>query len=394
MDALRPSSAHCWTRCQGAPALIESLNLPPTESWYAAEGTAAHELAAWCLEQGREPDERLGETIEVTRRDGEEPFQFEVTEEMTRAVSHYIEAVRREAHGESLTVEQELDVTPIIPVENRRGTADAVIMPGDEDRPLQIWDLKYGKGVAVSPEENDQLTIYAAAFVYEFAEMFGPWNRVRMVIHQPRLGAPAEWEVDADTLMTRAQDIHEKACEALGTEVGDNLNPGEEQCRFCPAKAHCPALTEAVNQAVDQDWDVVDGISLPATELKALAERRKLVPLVEQWANAVRNRVQELLEAGQPVPDFKLVQGRRGHRKWSDNTAAEQQLKHWRLRKDQMYDMKLISPAQAEKVVSEQRFEKLIQQGLVTQNEGKPTVAPADDPRPAYEPNAMFDNVE
>ncbi|MNV60229.1 hypothetical protein D3C71_1526840 [compost metagenome] len=55
-----------------------------------------------------------------------------------------------------------------------------------------------------------------------------------------------------------------------------------------------------------------------------------------------------------------------------------------RLKVDQMYDFKLISPTTAEKVLKEanpRKWNKL--QPLIGRSDGKPSVAPASDKRPA-----------
>ncbi|MGJ7321623.1 DUF2800 domain-containing protein, partial [Morganella morganii] len=68
----------------------------------------------------------------------------------------------------------------------------------------------------------------------------------------------------------------------------------------------------------------------------------------------------------------------------------------FRLKQDQMYSMKVISPTQAEKLIkkdSPRRWTKL--EALITRSDGKPTVAPETDPRPALviNPETDFDDV-
>ena len=121
--------------------------------------------------------------------------------------------------------------------------------------------------------------------------------------------------------------------------------------------------------------------------------------LIEAWCKAVRAKVEAELLAGNSVPGFKLVQGRRGARKWADLTAAEQALKAMRLKVEEMYDLSLISPTTAEKLhkagtIGPRQWPKL--QTLVVQPEGMPSVAPESDKRPALAVQASadeFDNV-
>ncbi|RYF45629.1 MAG: DUF2800 domain-containing protein, partial [Comamonadaceae bacterium] len=96
--------------------------------------------------------------------------------------------------------------------------------------------------------------------------------------------------------------------------------------------------------------------------------------------------VETRLLAGQPVPGFKLVQGKKGNRQWTSKEEAEALLKAMRVKHDQMYDYTVISPTTAEKlakaeVIGPRQWPKVV--ALITQSEGKPSVAPESDKRPA-----------
>jgi tRNA pseudouridine-54 N-methylase len=92
------------------------------------------------------------------------------------------------------------------------------------------------------------------------------------------------------------------------------------------------------------------------------------------------------------VDGWKLVQGKQGHRKWADPAAAEALFKSMRLRQDEMYDLALISPTTAEKVLktSPKRWERV--QPHIVRAEGKPSVAPATDKRPALAVQSVADD--
>jgi hypothetical protein len=174
--------------------------------------------------------------------------------------------------------------------------------------------------------------------------------------------------------------------------MGD-LEPGESQCRWCRAKATCPALAQRVT-------DEFEAVPAPNAETDArLAQAMGNVELIEGWCKAVRAETERRLLAGQPVPGFKLVEGRRGARKWADEKEVEAALKSMRLRDDQMYDFSLISPTSAEKLhktgtIGPRQWPKLAD--LITQSDGKPSVAPESDKRPAIAVAAIeseFSNV-
>ena len=83
-----------------------------------------------------------------------------------------------------------------------------------------------------------------------------------------------------------------------------------------------------------------------------------------------------------------------GARKWSDANEAETTLKAMRLKVDEMYDKKIISPTTAEKLakagtLGDTQWEKI--QALIVRPEGKPSIAAGSDPRPALSFNTVED---
>jgi hypothetical protein len=118
------------------------------------------------------------------------------------------------------------------------------------------------------------------------------------------------------------------------------------------------------------------------------------VGMVEDWCKAVRAEVERRLLAGQTVDGYKLVEGRRGNRTWSDEGAVEKLFKSFRLRQEEMYDLKLISATKAEKLLKEnpKRWAKTEQ--LITRSDGKPSVAPATDKRPAMDVKPVLDDFQ
>ncbi|MFX6357412.1 DUF2800 domain-containing protein, partial [Acinetobacter baumannii] len=82
---------------------------------------------------------------------------FTVDAEMVENVQVYLDAVRAQAEGNELLVEQRVDFSEFIGVEGSFGTSDVVILTETE---IQVHDLKYGKGVKVDAEENEQTSLY------------------------------------------------------------------------------------------------------------------------------------------------------------------------------------------------------------------------------------------
>ena len=90
---------------------------------------------------------------------------------------------------------------------------------------------------------------------------------------------------------------------------------------------------------------------MKVTDAPWLAACLGKVDLIEDWCKAVRAEVENRLASGQEVPGYKLVAGKRGNRAWGDPVAVEDLLKNrFRLKTEEMYDFKLISPTSAEKL--------------------------------------------
>lgn len=377
--------------CPGSAVL--GADAPRSSNEYSAWGTACHSLAADALQRGDSVYEQaLGGTISA---DG---FQFDIDEEMVAVARTHTDYVRDAAgHDGTVLVEQLVWFGRHLNVrEDAFGTADALIVRGDE---LIVVDLKTGRGVAVDPADNAQLMAYALGCL-EIAEAVADITRVRLVIVQPRAGGVKEHDLPVEDLLSWARDhaapAAQRVMEAVGAFAEHHLNPGEHQCRFCPAKATCPALRAEVADTVigfsppaSPDEFAIQPVLMPCEDSGAdwLSACLSKVDLIEDWCKAVRVEAQRRLSDGEDVPGYKLVAGKRGARAWTDAASVEDLLrKKFRLTVEQAYDLKLISPTTAEKLVKAsvlgpRQWERL--QELVHQPSGKPHVAPVSDPRPA-----------
>lgn len=411
---LSPSGAHRWVPCPGSAVL--ELGRESATSRYAAEGTAAHEIAAAALRAGTDAVAYIGRTVEA---DG---FTFTVDDDMARGIQSYLNLVRQvEAEtGGTLRVEQPLPIGDLTGEKDATGTGDAIILTDDT---VVVIDLKFGMGERVDAEGNQQLGMYGLGALDAY-DILGEFDRVRMIICQPRVDHVSEWVQTREELNILRGEIATAAlrirdADDPGVDIADFLNPGEKQCRWCKAKPICPAL-RALNAAVmfsDATADEFDDMtkvakagadpevfavlspSLVGQIARADAEMvAKLLPykdLALTWWNALQARADELVLSGIPVAGFKAVQGKQGNRAWVDTDAAEAALKSMRLKHDQMYDYKLISPTTAEKILakdSPKRWKTL--QPLISRAEGKPTVVPASDKRPAIQVTPVADDFD
>lgn len=372
---LSPSSAHRWAACPGSVAMCRGI--PNTSSEFAAWGTAAHALAEICLNDQFEPVAFLGEVLKDTTA--------RVDQEMVDCVAEYVAVVRNLAAGGALLVEQRVSIEHITSEPGAGGTSDAVIFqPGE----MAIVDLKGGRGVRVDAVENKQLLMYASGALRDL-DLTGDIERVRMVIVQPRLGHVSEWVIPVAELHERIEAIRQAALVARSDDAP--RSPSADACRFCLAKASCPELRNQVMATIADDF--VDCTQPIAPQIQhridadmdnlILANCLAAVELVQGWCKAIEERAFEQLAAGLPVPGYKLVSGRRGSRAWRDEDEAEQALKSMRLKSDEMYQRKVITPTAAEKLLKDSPRKLARLQGLVTQAEGRPVIAPQTDKREA-----------
>ena len=364
---MSPSGAHRWMRCPAS--LLLEQTMPDSSSVYADEGTRAHELAAAIL-MGKPPATPVNDIS------------------MIDYVEDYTKLVREYAEGGTLLVEQRVEFSNWIDVPNSFGTSDAVIIHPDR---LTVMDLKYGMGVRVDALKNEQLMLYALGCLHEFG-WAADFSDVVMVIHMPRLNYVSEYVVSVEELVAFAERA--KAAAALALTPGAPFEPGEKQCRFCRAKAVCPALRDEVLETIGAaDASDFDEIT-PKTpqDAGALASAMSKVELVEGWCKAIRAEVERRLTANEEVPGYKLVEGRLGARRWGDEGAVAELFKTWRLKKDDVYDYSLISPTKAEKLFKEVPGKWSRLQSYIDRAPGKPSVAPATDRRPAISVTATAED--
>lgn len=407
---LSPSGAHRWAACPGSVVL--EAGKPNTSSHYARWGTVCHEVAALCLEPfakltqptdgGWYPENAEAYVGRIFTVEGHE-LEFDM--EMADCVNDYVAEVSNYWEpGDIMLVEQQVPLDHITGETGATGTSDCTILK-QRTREIVVIDLKAGKGVAVDAEENLQGIMYASGAVREHDLLYGPFDTVRIVIIQPRLQAVSEWaatDFEGWEAHLREAGITVRAAQAYPslTEAWTSafLNPGEKQCRFCKAKAECPALRGEVSKALSQtagpaSIDEFPDLTLPKQASAAagafdiasdekLAEAMRAADLVEIWLKGVRAEVERRLFDGKPVPGFKLVQGKRGHRKWTDENAVALELE---LAGVEPYEAPaLISPAAAEKKLSKAQMKALVE--WVAQPDGKPSVAKESDKRAPWSP--------
>jgi len=380
---ISPSAAPRWLRCPGSVKMADDIEEQRT-SEYAAEGTVAHHVRECCLRFGFEPEDFIGDTI------GADGFEFEVSEEMANYLRPGIEWVR-ERPGE-VWIEYRVSLDRWLP--GQFGTLDAGVVSPDL---IIINDLKYGEGVPVEAEGNEQLMTYALGFWDNVARHKTAAEDFLIVIDQPRAGGHREWRVSLPELLAHGERL-ESAYREIEAE-NPVLRAGEVQCKWCPVKDTCPELARFCAEHFDMILDDLDDDELTLADADEFTpERRANVArhanMLKQWVDRVHARVLADAVAGDPTPGLKAVKGRRGRKEWINPNAAEKYLlKRAGLpRKDIFSTPELLSPTQVERLLPKAKRQDL--ERFWTQAEGKPVLVPEDDPKPAINRTDMLDDLD
>ena len=372
---------HAELSCSGADGWMNCVQWSGNSgaNSYAAEGTCAHELASICLAMDYDATHYLGQ---VFTADG---FEFVANEDMCENVQMYLDYVR--SIPGTLLVEQRMPIEHITGELGATGTSDSVILG---DNVITIVDLKYGMGVRVEAS-GPQLAMYGASAAQEY-DYLGPFATVRVVIHQPRLNHVSEFEY------TRAEldAFVAKAAQAAAAYMvkGEDANPGEKQCRWCSKKAECPELAAQVmdtmaDTPINLGMEILPQLGsimelIDHSDNARLARCLSSADLIEGWLKAIRAKVESLLFLGVDVPGYKLVQGKRSNRAWTDDAAAMRVLKNAKVPMADRFTKKLISPTAASKLLKDSPYLARLER-VIMQSEGSPSVAKSTDKRPAID---------
>jgi hypothetical protein len=365
---------------------------------YAAEGTAAHELLEDCIKAKADP----------AKYEGKPSNGIIVDRGMADAVTvatDWFWALEPDWHESEMEVMiPELD----LPGHPGQGHIDLVAVKAGI---LYVIDYKHGQGVGVSAEGNPQLMLYALGAL---RWLRGPMqtktigalsrtiNAIKLVIIQPRLrgGEP----ITLHDLPLKALDKFVgtvgRAVKAI-REESTVRHAGEEQCHFCRAAGTCEEFARTAIDAAKLDFaDVLDGEpgQQPAAgtmSIKDLGACLSAVPLITAWVKAIEAEVTTRLMNGQPVPGFKLVEGR-SVRKWADEAALHLGLMTMPgLTVDQYAPRKLVGVTEMSKILPMKPAERQAWiDGMTTRAPGKPVVARADDKRPAMDPASVADTFD
>ena len=376
---LSSSASKRWLGCPGSVKLSE--HYPNGSSIYADEGTIAHGVAEGMISK----DDKLVQkyTVEADKFYGAHPELNGTFLEMKMILQPYVDYVFEEyaeqVHEDEaaqLMTEERVDLTEYIP--GGFGTSDVVILRQGR---LHIIDLKYGKGVSVSAEDNPQLKLYALGTLARF-DMLYDIEDVVMTIYQPRLD-----NVSTDTI--KAKDLY-----AWGEEVikpGAQLALSEDApvhagdwCQFCPARYDCK---ERARDAMELQKYLGQMVLSPEEIAEILGKIDRLTKFAEDIKDSALTKALD----GEEIPGWKVVEGRSIRKYVGSEEEIVRQCEGAGYDQALLYERKLLTITNMEKLMGKKQFAEVLG-AYVEKPEGKPTLAPESDKRPAITNNSAAED--
>ena len=356
---LSASSSHRWMNCTPSARLEREFADRETEA--AAEGTAAHALC----------EHKLRRALKMRSR---KPVSKYDCDEMDAYTDGYVEFVleqlaqaKLECADPLVLIEQRLDFSCWVP--EGFGTGDCIIAA---DKLLHIIDFKYGQGVLVDAEENLQMMLYALGALRLFDSLYDI-AEVSMSIYQPRRENVSTWTISVDELNAWAENALKPKAELAHKGEGEYL-PGS-WCQFCKAAVKCRARAEEKLQLARFEF-----APPPLLSDEEIEEILGKLDDLTKWASEIQAYAQDAaVNHGKVWRGFKLV-ATRTNRRYTDEEAVIQAAKEAGY--TDIFRKSLIPITEMEKLMSKKEFNRILGP-LVEKPQGRPTLVPVTDKRPA-----------
>lgn len=355
---LSASSAHRWLQCSPSALAVDGVADTPSDA--ALQGTAAHALAEYKLKR-------------FLKRRAKRPTSEWIDEEMETHTDDYIafvtellESAREHCPDLQVYVEQRLDYSHLAP--DGFGTGDCVIVA---EPTLQVIDLKYGMGVEVSPVENPQLMLYGLGALAAFDALYNI-EEVALSIFQPRRANVETWTISTKDLIAWGENTVKPIADLAVR--GEGAYAAGSWCQFCRIAPTCRARAESNLALAKHEF-------APPAELSIdeVTDVLAKIPELKAWASNVEAWALAQAQAGTEIPGFKVVAGR-SIRKYADETAVAEVAKAAGY--SDIWDKRLIGITAMERLMGKKVFTETLGD-LVVKPEGKPTLVPESDKRPA-----------
>lgn len=358
---LSASGSSRWLNCTASARLEEGI--PDKGSFYAYEGTLAHEIGEAIL---------LDDTGALDRHTKHELFYEGMINEVEIYTSYcqerLNELVTKDPTGADMYVEERLSLNKYIP--NGFGTCDCILVGGDS---IEIVDLKFGKGVPVDVENNSQLMLYALGAL-DFLDYLYDFKTVRMTIAQVRTLGITSFDMTVKDLRQWAEEVVKpKAVEA--DKGGTTPVPGD-WCTFCKFRNRCKPRADRLQSIVDR-YKGKD--SLSEEDIANILSNAKSI---EKWIKDIKDYALEEAMNGVQFPGWKLVEGR-SNRRIADEVGLVNTLLQEGYEEQELYKPKeLNNLTTLEKLVGAKKFSEIGDPYLIKPT-GAPTLVVESDKRPA-----------
>ena len=342
--------------CPGSVALCAKMP-PKPSSKYADEGTLLHNVMDLILTTGQTPESFVGMEYEGIK------LTTDLINEKVYPALAALDAVDPNKEMEYAT-ETRVGFGDLLP-----GVFGSTDLLGRIGNRAFILDWKFGSGVPVDAEDNPQLMFYAAAAMRtpEVQWVFDDIEEIECIIVQPP--SVKRWVTDKKRIKAFEQELLMAVKIAQLPDAPINIG---DHCRWCAAKPTCPKMTGAVDRALHAQIDILN--------VAQISNYLRQADTLEQWITDLRALAHQVLEAGKPVPGYKLV-AKRAIRQWGDEDQALVAMLNEGIPEDELTTVKVISPAQAEKILKK-HGKQLPANQVVAVSSGS-TLAEESDPRPA-----------
>lgn len=356
---LSASSSDRWIHCPPSARLCESYD--DVSSAFAAEGTDAHTLCEYRLRTAL--GEKVDNPIENLTWYNEE--MDECANDYADYVIGIVEAIKQTGITPTVLVEQRVDFSRW--VDEGFGTADCIVIANGV---LNIVDYKHGKGVEVSAIRNSQMMLYALGAL-EIIDCIYDINEVQMTIFQPRKSNVSVYKTSKNELLEWADGVLAQQAKLAFEGQGD-FSCGE-WCRFCKAKAECRERANANLELARYEFQ--EPVLLSDDEI---AEILGKVDALSAWASDIKEFALQQAISGKEWTGWKLVEGR-SVRKYSNESAVAVIVENAGF---DPYEKKVIGITAMQKMLGKSRFDELLS-SFIEKPQGKPTLVPESDKRPA-----------
>lgn len=356
---LSASSSHRWLNCPPSARLCE--NYEDKGSEYAAEGRSAHMLCEY----------KLKVALGIRAKDPTADLSF-YNAEMEDCANGYaayilelVEMAKQSCADPVVLIEQRLDFSKY--VEGGFGTGDCLVIA---DGTLHIVDYKHGQGVLVEAEDNTQMKLYALGALEIFDGIYDI-DTVSMTIYQPRRDNVSIYTVFKESLYQWAEEILKPTAELAYAGDGE-FNCGE-WCLFCKVKHECRARAERNLELSRYDFKLP-----PLLEDDEVEDILGKIDGLISWASDIKDYALQAALGGKQWNGWKLVEGR-SNRRYTDEAAVADAVSAAGF---DPYERKVLGITAMTSLLGQKRFEEVLG-GYIEKPQGKPTLVPESDKRPA-----------